>query len=65
MCLVTTEFASLGLIVHGGELHEIINAPLLTVSALGGIISFRAADFSKVITNFPRKFSLILTLQVI
>jgi len=41
-----------------------VNALLLTVSVLVGTISLRFLDFSQVMTtNFPRKFSLILTLH--
>jgi hypothetical protein len=40
------------------------NVLLLTVSVLVGIISLTVVGFSQVkITNFPRKFSVILTLH--
>jgi hypothetical protein len=56
----------LGLIVYGGEYNEIINGLLLTVSALVGIILLKGVDFSQFITtNFPRRFTLILTRHVI
>ena len=47
--------------------HEVINGLLLTVSALVGIISLTVTGFSKerITTNFPCKFSLLLTGHVI